>query len=340
MNEPQAMGSVPTPPSRLPFSMTPAMGAAISSATGKPGEGLALLMPPAPTTSPARRGDLVMHTIFWCIACMTVILLVGIFLFLLMNSYRFWSEVPFLDFLFGMAWNPVSVVQLQWGVLPLLAGTVLVSIATLAVGVPFGLALAIYLSRIASPRTREILKPVIEMIAGIPSVVLGLLGLIYIAPLVAGTFHISNGLNALTAAILVGIATVPTIASLSEDAIGSISERMVEASLALGATHWASIKRVIIPAARSGIAGAVMLGLGRAIGETMIVLMVAGNSLQFPHSLLDPVRPMTATIAIEVREVVVGDLHWSALFAIGLLLFVITFVINSLTDFLLHRSRT
>ncbi|HRH93894.1 MAG TPA: phosphate ABC transporter permease subunit PstC [Candidatus Peribacteria bacterium] len=329
---------VPSPVGPLPFSI-PAAQAIASAAEQSQGK-LGFLVPRSPNPGPSRFGDTLMRLVFQGIAWMTVALLVGIFLFLLINSYRFLSTVPFMDFLFGKSWNPVSVVELQWGVMPLLAGTVLVSIATLAIGVPFGLGLAVYLSRVASKRTREILKPIIEMIAGIPSVVLGLLGLLYLAPFIADTFHISNGLNALNAAILVGITTVPTIASLSEDAITSISESMVEASLALGATHWTSIWRVVIPAARSGIAGAVMLGLGRAIGETMIVLMVAGNSLEFPHSLLDPVRPMTATIAIEVREVVVGDLHWSALFAIGLLLFLITFAINSITDLLLHRSRS
>ncbi len=322
---------------QLPFSLPGAQ--ALSTASEKSREKLGFLVPPTPNPGPSRWGDKIMHCVFSGIAWMTVALLVGIFLFLVINSYRFWMEVPFMEFLLGTSWNPVSVVQLQWGVLPLLAGTVLVSIATLIIGVPFGLALALYLSRIASKRTREILKPVIEMIAGIPSVVLGLLGLLYLAPFISYVFNLSNGLNALTAAILVGITTVPTIASLSEDAITSVSENITEASLALGATHWTTIRKVIMPAAKSGIAGAIMLGLGRAIGETMIVLMVAGNSLKMPTSLLDPVRPMTATIAIEVREVVVGDLHWSSLFAIGLLLFVITFLINTLTDLFLHRSR-
>jgi phosphate transport system permease protein len=187
---------------------------------------------------------------------------------------------------------------------------------------------------------REVLKPVIEMIAGIPSVVLGLIGLLFLAPSVAKTFSISNGLNALSASILVAIATVPTIASLCEDALSGVPKRLSEASLALGATQWTTIRRVLVPAARSGIGASIMLGLGRAIGETMVVLMVAGNSLAFPHSFLDPVRPMTATIAIEIREVVVGDLHWQSLFAVGLVLFIITFVINSITDlFLRDRHR-
>lgn len=283
--------------------------------------------------------DTVMAKVFWLVASLTVVLLIGIFAFLLRDGVRTFAEVNPLAFLFGTDWNPSAFGTPSWGILPLMAGTVFVSIGSLAIAVPFGLALAIYLSQLASPRMREILKPAVEMIAGIPSVVLGLIGLLYLAPTVAQVFSLSNGLNALTACILVGVAAVPTIASLCEDALSGVSGTLREASLALGATRWTTIRRVLIPAAASGIAAGVMLGLGRAIGETMVVLMVAGNSLSMPHSFLDPIRPVTATIAIEIREVVVGDVHWNALFALGLLLFFITFALNSLTDYFLHRHR-
>ena len=284
-----------------------------------------------------RLTDVFMRLLFTGIAFLTVVLLIGMFIFLIFNGIGTFTEVGLHEFFLSANWNPSAAGVKHWGILSLLLGTVMISLGALAVSVPFGLALAIYLSRIASRRTREILKPVIEMIAGIPSVVLGLLGLLYLAPLIAKTFSLSNGLNGLSASILVGIAVVPTIASLSEDALSGVSERLTEASLALGATRWTTIRRILIPAAISGIGAAVMLGLGRAIGETMVVLMVAGNSLALPHSFLDPVRPMTATIAIEIREVVVNDLHWKSLFAIGLVLFVITFFINSATDIILKK---
>lgn len=278
-----------------------------------------------------------MRWVFLCVASLTVVLLVGIFLFLGWNGLGVFREVGLSAFFFHADWNPTAVRGPQWGMLSLLLGTLMVSAGALVFAVPFGLALAIYMAHVSRRRTREILKPVIEMIAGVPSVVLGLLGLLYLAPLVAGTFGLSNGLNALTASLLVGVSALPTIASLCEDALSGVSGRLTETSLALGATRWTTIRRAVVPAAASGIGAAIMLGLGRAIGETMVVLMVAGNSLALPRSFLEPVRPITATIAIEIREVVVGDLHWQALFALGFTLFVLTFAINSVTDALLPK---
>lgn len=298
-------------------------------------------MSAGPSTVQARRSrrvaDVAMRWVFSLIASMTVVILVGIFIFLAVNGLGAFGEIGVGDFLLRADWNPVAAAGARWGILGLVIGTLMISIGSLVVAAPFGMALAIYLSQLASPRVREILKPVIEMIAGIPSVVLGLLGLLYLAPLVARTFDLSNGLNALTASVLVGIAAVPTIASMCEDAISGVPRRLADASLAMGATHWTTIRRVLIPAAASGIAASFMLGLGRAIGETMVVLMVAGNSLAVPHSFLDPVRPMTATIAIEIREVVVGDIHWKALFAIGFVLFIITFCVNIFTDLIVPK---
>lgn len=292
-----------------------------------------------PGSSDARRRltDRAMRWLLTGVGSVTVLLLAGIFLFLAGNGLPAFGTVPAGEFLFSGAWNPSAYGEPRWGILGLLAGTLWVCAGAMAMALPFGLALAVYLSDIASKRTREILKPVVEMIAGIPSVVLGLLGLLFVAPAMATVFGLSNGLNGLTAALLVGIACVPTVASLSEDALSGISLRMREASLALGATRWTTIRRVLLPAAASGIAAAAMLGLGRAIGETIIVLMVAGNSLAFPRTPLDPVRPLTATIAIEIREVVVGDAHWGALFAIGLLLFLLTFALNCLADLFVRR---
>ncbi len=285
----------------------------------------------------AAGADRAARFLFLAIAFVSVLLLLGIFLFLFTNAMGMVSHIGLGPFLFGTFWNPTAYGEPQWGILPLLTGTLFVSIGAMIIAVPFGLSLAIYLSELASRRKREILKPAVEMIAGIPSVVLGLLGLLFLAPLVSGVFGISNGLNAFTAALLVAIAAVPTIASLAEDALRAIPQSVREAGLALGASHWTVIWKTLVPAARTGIGAAIMLGLGRAIGETVVVLMVAGNSLAFPTSMLSPVRPLTATIAIEIRETATGSVHWEALFAIGLLLFILTFLINALSDFLLHH---
>lgn len=278
------------------------------------------------------------HLLFGATAALTIFLLISIFIFLLMSGVGAFKEIGIKEFFLGTDWNPTSFHTPSWGILSLIIGTLMISILALFIALPFGLSIAIYLSEIASPKMREMLKPLIEMIASIPSVVLGLLGLLFLAPLIAKTFHLSNGLNALTASILVAIAALPTIASICEDALSSVSLRFREASLVLGATEWTTIKRVVIPAASPGLVAAIMLGLGRIIGETMIVLMVAGNSRAFPYSFLDPVRPITANIAIEIKEVVMGSLHWQSLFAIGFTLFLITFVINLLADILVHKK--
>ncbi len=275
---------------------------------------------------------------FGATAALTVFSLIGIFIFLSFGGAGAFKEIGIKEFFLGTDWNPTSFHTPSWGILSLVVGTLSVSILALSIALPLGLSNAIYLSEIASPKMREILKPLIEMIASIPSVVLGLLGLLFLAPLIAKVFHLSNGLNALTASILVAIAALPTITSICEDALSSVSVRFREASLALGATKWTTIKKVVIPAASPGLIAAIMLGLGRIIGETMIVLMVAGNSRAFPHSFLDPVRPMTANIAIEIKEVVAGSLHSQSLFAVGLVLFFMTFAINLLADILVRKK--
>jgi phosphate transport system permease protein len=272
------------------------------------------------------------------IAGLTVLFLIGIFLFLASIGLGAFREISVVEFLAGRTWNPTAYGTPSWGTLSLLMGTFLVSITALLLSLPFGISIAIYLSEIASKTVREILKPLIEMIASIPSVVLGLLGLLFFAPLLGRTFGLSNGLNALMAAILVAIAALPTIATICEDALSGISKRYRDASFALGATRWQTIKKVVLPAARSGILAGALLGFARIIGETIIVLMVAGNSISFPHSLLDPVRPMTANIAIEIKEVVSGSIHWQSLFAIGLMLFLITFALNMIADIVVRKK--
>ncbi|MFA5791570.1 MAG: phosphate ABC transporter permease subunit PstC [Candidatus Paceibacterota bacterium] len=276
--------------------------------------------------------------VFGAIAALTVLALVSILVFLLMNGIGAFKEIGISEFFFGSNWNPTSFHSPSWGILSLVASTFMISILALFIALPFGLSIAIYLSELASRRKREILKPLIEMISSIPSVVLGFLGILFLAPSVAKIFNLSNGLNTLTASILVAIAALPTIASICEDALSSVSLGLRETSFALGATKWTTIKRIVLPAAGSGITAATMLGLGRIIGETMIVLMVAGNSRAFSFSFLEPIRPMTSSIAIEIKEVVVGSLHSESLFAIGFTLFVITFIINLLADILIHKN--
>ncbi len=265
---------------------------------------------------------------------LTIVILLGIFLFLAIIGLQAFYEISIIEFL-GMDWNPDAYGEPAWGILPLLAGTVYIALLSLIIAIPLGVASAIYIAEIASPPLREILKPAIEMIAAIPSVVLGLIGLIILAPWIANIFNLPNGLNALTASILVAIMALPTIISISEDVIRAVPDSYREASLALGSTRWQTVSGVIVPAASSGIVAASMLGLGRVVGETMVVLMVAGNSRLFPVSIFDPVRPITSTIAIEIKEVVQGDLHFQVLFALGLILFLMTFAINLASDIFL-----
>jgi phosphate transport system permease protein len=268
----------------------------------------------------------------------TVFIVLGIFVFLAIIGLQAFTQISPFEFFFGTDWNPTSIVEPSWGILSLVMGTLYIAVFSLIIAVPLGVACALYLAQIASPAIREILKPAIEMIAALPSVVLGLLGLVILAPLIADVFGLNSGLNALTASILVAIMALPTIISISEDAITSVPRSYSEASLALGANNWQTIHHVVIPSAMSGIVAAVMLGLGRVVGETMVVLMVAGNARALPTGFFDPVRPMTATIAIEIKEVVVGDVHYQALYAVGLVLFIMTFAVNFAADIYLNRQ--
>jgi len=285
-----------------------------------------------------QRVDGIIKWTLFGVSCSSILLLAGIFFFLFTTGIKAFQVISWSQFFLGSLWNPEAYAGPQWGILGLIIGTLMVAGGALLFAMPLGLASAIYLSEMASAPWRETLKPLLEMIAAIPSVVLGLIGLIFVSPLVASVFGISSGLSALTSSLIVGIMILPTIISISEDVLSSLPKDFREASYALGATRWQTIKKVLIPAATSGLVAAMMLALGRAVGETMAVLMVAGNSLAMPHSFLDPVRPMTATIAIEIKEVVQGSLHYQALFAIGLVLFIFTFMINFLSDMVLEKQ--
>ena len=278
------------------------------------------------------------HGLFFLNGLLVVVILAGIFALLVAKSVPAFKDISIREFLFSATWNPTATfVPPSYGIKSMLVSTLFVSIGALAIAIPIGIGAAAYLSDVASRRTREIVKPVIEILAGIPSVVIGFLGIVLVGPLIAKVFHIPNGLNALNGSILLAVMALPTIISMSEDALNGVPKSFEEASLALGATKWQTLIRVKIPAALSGIIAASMLGMGRAIGETMTVLMATGCAIAMPKSFLQSVQTMTSTIAIELGEVPYDTTHYYALFGIGLVLFIITFTINMISDIALHR---
>lgn len=226
----------------------------------------------------------------------------------------------------------------MFGVVPLVAGTLLVSFIAILIALPLGLGVAIYLSELASDKVRKIMKPTIELLAGIPSVVYGFFGLVVLVPIVQNAFDLPVGETAFTGSLVLAIMALPTIITVAEDSMRSTPRAMREASLALGATHWQTIYKVIIPYSASGISAAVVLGIGRAIGETMAVLMVTGNAALIPSSLFDPVRTIPATIAAELGEAPVGGTHYQALFLLGCILFVITLIISLIVELISKKQ--
>ncbi len=260
-----------------------------------------------------------------------------IFLFLLREGLpAFWQTS--LGNLFGQRWYPNE--QL-FGTLPLILGSVLVTAGAVILALPLGLATAVFVRELAPDWMREILKPVIEVLAGIPSVVLGFLGMVAVAPLVREALHVPTGLTAFAGSLMLGYMALPTVISVAEDAIDAVPQSYRDGALAMGATHWQTIWRVVLPAGRSGVIIAVMLGVGRAIGETMAVMMVTGNAARMPqewNALFLPVRTMTATIAAEMGEVARGSTHYHVLFAVGILLFVVTFIINAVASVVIIRG--
>lgn len=249
------------------------------------------------------------------------------------------ENVTVSSFLGGKEWFPTSEPAAQLGVLPLILGTIWVSLGAILIALPLGLATAIYLGEIANTKTRNLLKPIIELLAGIPSVVYGFFGLIVIVPIIKDAFGLDVGETALSGSIILAIMALPTIITISEDAIRTTPRAMKEASLALGATHWQTIWKVVIPYSSSGITAGAILGIGRAIGETMAVLMVTGNAAIIPQSILQPVRTIPATIAAELGEAPYGGLHFKALFALGCILFLLTLLINLSVEMIAARRK-
>lgn len=267
----------------------------------------------------------------------SIIFVILIFIFLLREGLSLFAGTNPLEFLFGRNWYPISDPP-QFGILPLILGSLLVTLGAIIIAVPLGIAAAVYVAEIAPLWLRDILKSGIELLAAIPSIVLGFIGIATLAPFLKTVFHLPSGLTALAGSIMLAFMAMPTIVSIIEDSIVSVPKSYKEGSLALGATHWQTIYKVVLPAASSGILAAIMLGIGRVVGETMAVLMITGNAAVLPTSFLQPVRTLTATIAAEMGEAVAGSSHYYALFAIGIVLFVISFVINLLADMFLHRK--
>lgn len=285
---------------------------------------------------------------FFIFSLMATVVLCLILFFLIREGTYAIKEVGILEFLTGTRWYPNSPQSVSHGALPFIIGSLMVTIGALALAIPWGIATAVFISEIAPRRVRELLKPVIEVLAIFPSVVLGFIALVILSPIVANVFNLSNGLTALTASLILSVMALPTIISISEDSLKSVPKGYREAAYALGASRWETIKMVTAPAAKSGILAGIMLGFGRAVGETMTVLMAAGNAIDMPlreffgvvlPNYLSSVRTLTANIAIEGSDAAWGSLHYSSLFVTALILFVITFFVNLIADLLIDRQR-
>jgi len=268
----------------------------------------------------------------------SIVFVALIFIFLLKEGISVFREIAPGAFLGGKFWYPVSDPP-KLGILPLILGSLLVTAGAIVLAVPLGIAAAFYIAEVAPRRLRDVLKSIIEILAAIPSVVLGFIGMITLVPYIKNIFGLPTGLTAAAGSIMLAFMALPTIISISEDAINAVPREYKEGALALGATHWQTLYRVIIHGALPGIIAAAMLGIGRVFGETMAVMMVTGNAAVIPKSLLRPVRTLTATIAAEMGEAVRGSSHYSALFAIGIVLFLISFAINVTADAFLNRGK-
>jgi phosphate transport system permease protein len=271
-------------------------------------------------------------------ALAAVIFLLGIIISLFYEGAGIFMEVGFAKFVFGTAWFPTYDPP-EFGIFPLIYGSAMVTLIALLFSVPLGLGVAIYISEIAGPKQKEFLKPFVELLAGIPSVIYGLFGMAFLAPFLQKLLGLPTGLNAFTAGIILGIMVIPIISSIAEDAINSVPRTLREASYSLGANTWETITKVVVPSARSGIIAGIILGFGRAVGETMVVLMVSGNSALIATSVFQPVRPMPSAIAAEMAETAFGSSHFQALFGIAIVLFILTFITNIITEFVKSKYK-
>ncbi len=290
-------------------------------------------------TGKSRRGrERTIRFIFFGVALASITILGLIALFLFVEGIPIFREVSVTDFVFGKFWYPTDEPP-DFGIFPLIMGSVCVTAVSSVISIPLGVMTALYLAEGASATVREWVKPVVELLAALPSVVIGFFGMVIVAPFLQELLDIPTGLNLFNASLMLAFMSIPTICSLSEDAIFSVPAELKEASLALGATHWETIARVILPASISGISTAVILGMSRAMGETMVVLMVAGGAAMIPTSLFDPVRPMPASIAAEMAEAPFQSEHYYALFAIAIVLFLFTLAFNVIAEHISHKYR-
>ena len=282
--------------------------------------------------------EIIIKNVFFIFSLISIFILGLIVVFLFREGIPIFREVSLRDFLFGMEWYPTYSPP-SYGIWPLIVGSLIVTIFSSLIAIPLGVLAAVYISEIAPPAIKEVLKSIIELLAGLPSVVLGFFGMVIVAPWLQETFDLPTGLNIVNASMILAIMAVPTISSISEDALYAVPSEFKEASYALGATKFETIARIIIPAALSGISTAVILGMARAIGETMVVLMVAGGAAAIPESIFDSVRPMPASIAAEMGEAPFRSGHYHALFATGIVLFLMTLAFNLVADYISHKFK-
>ncbi|MDR1400940.1 MAG: phosphate ABC transporter permease subunit PstC [Endomicrobium sp.] len=282
--------------------------------------------------------DTMIEKVIFLCGMLSVIFVILIFSFLFIESFAFFRGFNIIKFIAGRYWYPDSE-PVSFGIFSLLVGSFLVTLGACLIAVPLSVMTALYISEVVSKNVRDILKSLVELMAAIPSVVIGFIGMIVLVPCVRKLFNIPTGLTAFSGSVMLAFMAIPTIVTISEDAIRSVPRQYKEGALALGATKWQTIRRIVLKTARPGIIAAVMLGIGRVIGETMTVMMVTGNSSRIPHSIFEPVRTMTAVIAAEIGETVSGSMHYKALFSIGLVLFLITFIINFAAELFLGKNK-
>ena len=282
--------------------------------------------------------ETIIKGIFAAFAFVSVLTLALIVVFLFREGIPIFKEVSVTDFIFGKEWYPTYDPP-SYGIWPLIIGSAIVTVFSCLIAVPLGVLSAVYISEIAPASIKDITKSIIELLAGLPSVVLGFFGMVVVAPFLQDTFDLPTGLNIVNASVILAIMAIPTISSISEDALYAVPQEFKEASYALGATKYETIIKVIMPAALSGISTAVILGMARAIGETMVVLMVAGGAAAIPESIFESVRPMPASIAAEMGEAPFGSGHYHALFATGIVLFFLTLIFNLIADYISQKFK-
>ncbi|MBW1851067.1 MAG: phosphate ABC transporter permease subunit PstC [Deltaproteobacteria bacterium] len=285
-----------------------------------------------------QRKEQAIRIFFFLVALASITTLAFIMYFLFVEGLPIFKQVSVKDFVFGQYWYPTSDPP-DFGIFPLVIASITVTAVSSLISIPLGVFTALYLAEAAAPNVRQWVKPIVELLAALPSVVIGFFGMVVVAPFLQEIFDAPTGLNLFNASLMLAFMSIPTICSISEDAIFSVPQELKEASLALGATSWETIGRVILPASLSGICTAVTLGMSRAIGETMVVLMVAGGAAMVPGSLFDPVRPMPASIAAEMAEAPFRGDHYHALFATAIVLFIFTLLFNLLADHISHRYK-